>query len=74
VTQRFTDAEAFADLFLEYYGPTYAAARRLPPEGRNALREDLVALAERSDRGSGAGAVLDWEYRVVSATRCVRPE
>jgi ubiquinone/menaquinone biosynthesis C-methylase UbiE len=67
--QRFTDAEGFADLFLEYYGPTYAAAGRLDPEGRAAFRSDLVALAERFDRSAGPGVVLDWEYRVVTATR-----
>jgi hypothetical protein len=70
-TQRFTDAEAFADLFLEYYGPTYSAAARLDPEGRAAFRSDLVALAERFDRSTGSGVVLDWEYRVVTATKGV---
>jgi ubiquinone/menaquinone biosynthesis C-methylase UbiE len=70
-TQRFTDAEAFADLFLEYYGPTYAAAGRLDPERRAAFRSDLVALAEGFDRGTDSGVVLDWEYRVVTATKRV---
>ncbi len=69
VTQRFTDAEAFADLFLTYYGPTYAAAGRLDEEGRAALRADLVALGNSYDRGQGTGLVVDWEYRIVTATR-----
>lgn len=69
VTQRFADAEAFADLFVTYYGPTYAAAGRLDEEGRAAFRKDLVALAESADRGAGDGVVLDWEYRIVTATR-----
>jgi ubiquinone/menaquinone biosynthesis C-methylase UbiE len=71
VTQRFTSAEAFADLFLTYYGPTRAAAMRLDQEGRAALRADLVALAESFDHGhgTGSGVVLDWEYRIVTATR-----
>jgi ubiquinone/menaquinone biosynthesis C-methylase UbiE len=71
VTQRFTSAEAFADLFLTYYGPTRAASMRLDEEGRAVLRSELVALAEANDRGHGAGAgvVLDWEYRIVTATR-----
>jgi ubiquinone/menaquinone biosynthesis C-methylase UbiE len=68
VTQRFSDAESFADLFLTYYGPTYAAAQRLPEDGRAALRADLVALASGANRGSGDGVVLDWEYRIVTAT------
>lgn len=69
VTQRFADAEAFVDLFLTYYGPTYAAASRLSDEGRAALRADLVELARSHDRGDGAGLVADWEYRIVTATR-----
>jgi ubiquinone/menaquinone biosynthesis C-methylase UbiE len=69
VTQRFTDGAAFADLFLTYYGPTFAAASRLDDEGRAALRSDLVALAESHDRGEGDGLVCDWEYRIVTATR-----
>jgi ubiquinone/menaquinone biosynthesis C-methylase UbiE len=69
VTQRFTDAEEFADLFLTYYGPTYAAAGRLDDEGRAALRGDLVELARSYDRGQGTGLVVDWEYRIVTANR-----
>jgi ubiquinone/menaquinone biosynthesis C-methylase UbiE len=69
VTQRFTDAGAFADLFLTYYGPTFAAAGRLDDQGRAALRADLVALAESHDRGEGGGLVCEWEYRIVTATR-----
>ena len=69
MTQRFATAEHFADLFLTYYGPTYSAAGRLDDEGRAALRADLVALAQAFDRGTGSGVVLDWEYRIVTATR-----
>ena len=69
VTQRFVDGAAFADLFLTYYGPTFAAAGRLDDQGRAALRADLVALAESHDRGEGDGLVCDWEYRIVTATR-----
>ena len=69
VTQRFSDAEAFADLFLTYYGPTHTAAGRLAPEDRDKLRADMVALAREFDRGEGSGVTTDWEYRVVTATR-----
>lgn len=69
VTQHFTDGAGFADLFLTYYGPTFAAAGRLDEEGRAALRADLVALAESHDRGEGEGLVCEWEYRIVTATR-----
>lgn len=69
VTQRFDSAEQFADLFLEYYGPTYSAANRLDEAGRAALREDLIDLAKRFDRGTDGTVVCDWEYRIVLAVR-----
>ena len=69
VPQVFGSAEAFADLFLTYYGPTHAAAARLDESGRRALRDDMVALAADSDRGAGTGFVSDWEYLVITATR-----
>ena len=69
VPQYFASAEAFADLFLTWYGPTRSAAARLDDEGRAALRDDLVALAQDSDRGAGDAFVSDWEYLVVSASR-----
>jgi ubiquinone/menaquinone biosynthesis C-methylase UbiE len=69
VTQRFSSAEAFADLFLTYYGPTYSAAQRLDETSRAALRADLVAHAEANARPAADGLVTDWEYRIVRATR-----
>jgi len=69
VTQRFRSAEAFADLFLTYYGPTYAAAQRLDATGRAAFRADLVAHAEANARPGEDGLVTDWEYRIVRASR-----
>lgn len=69
VTQRFDDGAQFADLFLEYYGPTYSAAGRLDEDGKAALRADLIELADRFDRGTDGALVCDWEYRIVLATR-----
>lgn len=69
VTERFTSPEHFADYFLTHYGPTRKAADSLPPEGRAALREDLVHLAGAANRGSDGTCVLDWEYLLVIATR-----
>jgi ubiquinone/menaquinone biosynthesis C-methylase UbiE len=69
VRQRFGAPEDYADLFLNHYGPTYMAAQRLDVDGRAALRADLVALARSFDRDDDEGVVLDWEYRIVTATR-----
>ena len=69
VTQRFTDAEAFADLFITYYGPTHTAAAKLDDAGRAAFRADLVAHANAFARPSVIGLECDWEYRIVQATR-----
>ena len=73
VRQRFASADAFADLFLDHYGPTYSAAGRLDEVGRRSLRAALVDLAHQHDTNSdadpGAGVVCDWQYRVVTAHR-----
>ncbi len=69
VRQNFRTPEEYADLFLTYYGPTYAAANRLDEEGRAAFRADLVALAKAFDKGTGEGVECDWEYRIVTATK-----
>ena len=64
VTQRFASPAAFTDLFLNYYGPTHMAARRLSDEGREALRHDLIALAAAANRENDGTFVTDWEYLV----------
>ena len=69
VTQRFRTVESFADLFLTYYGPTYAAAKKLDEKRRAALRADLVAHAKAYAVPGARGFVSDWEYRIVQATR-----
>jgi SAM-dependent methyltransferase len=69
VAQVFASAEAFADFFLTWYGPTRTAAGRLDEEGRQALRDDMVALAADSNRGTDGSFVSDWEYLLVTAVR-----
>ena len=69
VTQRFGSPEAFADLFLTYYGPTHKAAERLTEDGRRALRDGMVALAVAANRATDGTFVGDWEYLVGSATK-----
>jgi SAM-dependent methyltransferase len=57
-TFRFESAEEFVDFFRTWYGPTLKAFAALDGDARDALEEDLLALARRSDRlGGGAGAI-----------------
>jgi len=69
VTQRFFSAEHFADFFLTHYGPTHTAASKLDDAGKQELRADLIALAQRYDTGTNGVFVADWEYLVVTATK-----
>jgi ubiquinone/menaquinone biosynthesis C-methylase UbiE len=66
----FATPEALRDYFKRVYGPTIAVFRYIAddPEKVAALDRDLVALAERFDRGTGGALVLDWEYLVLTAT------
>ena len=56
-TFRFRSAEEFVDFFRTWYGPTLKAFAALEGDARDALEQDLVALARRSDRLGGTGAI-----------------
>jgi ubiquinone/menaquinone biosynthesis C-methylase UbiE len=67
----FATPEEFRAYFASHYGPTIAAYRNVGDDAERtaALDSDLVALAERYDRGSDGGLVLEWEYLLLTATR-----
>lgn len=73
VIDQFAAPRDFVDFFKANYGPTIAVYRAIAddPEKVAALDRDLLALAERFDRGSAdaGGTVLGWEYLLVTATR-----
>jgi ubiquinone/menaquinone biosynthesis C-methylase UbiE len=52
---RFRSAEENVEFFRTYYGPTLRAFESLDPPRREALRDDLLALARRYDRNGGTG-------------------
>ena len=56
-TFRHRSAEEFADFFLVNYGPTERAAANLDDAGREAMRKDLVALAEEKSVLPAGGPV-----------------
>ena len=56
-TFRFESAQEFVDFFRTWYGPTLKAFAALEGAARDALEEDLIALARRSDRLGGSGAI-----------------
>ncbi|TPG19083.1 class I SAM-dependent methyltransferase [Pedococcus bigeumensis] len=70
VVDEFATPEDFRDFFKTNYGPTIAVYKAIAddPDKVAALDRDLVALAERFDRGDGH-TVLDWEYLLVTARR-----
>ena len=70
VVDRFATPEELWTFFKTNYGPTIAIFRSIAddPEKVAALDQDLVALAERYDRGDGH-TVMDWEYSLVTAQR-----
>ncbi|MFC7491438.1 MULTISPECIES: class I SAM-dependent methyltransferase [unclassified Knoellia] len=70
VVDQFPTAQHFVDFFKTNYGPTIAVYRFIAddPERVAALDADLLALAQRFDRGTD-GTVLDWEYLLLTATR-----
>jgi SAM-dependent methyltransferase len=54
---RFRSAEENVDFFRTHYGPTLRAFESLDPTARDALRNDLIALARRYDRNGGTGPI-----------------
>jgi ubiquinone/menaquinone biosynthesis C-methylase UbiE len=54
---RFNSAEENVEFFRTYYGPTLRAFDSLDPFRREALRDDLIALARRYDRNQGEGPI-----------------
>ena len=64
----FSPAEV-ADLFIEYYGPTYMAYRSLDAEGQRAFREDLTEVWDRNNFASNGMTEVDAEYIEVVAIR-----
>ena len=71
-TFRFPSAEDFVLFFRTWYGPTLKAFAALEGESRDALEQDLLDLARRSDRlggGSGAIAIPATYIEAVAVTR-----
>jgi SAM-dependent methyltransferase len=54
---RFRSAEENVEFFRNYYGPTLRAFESLGSPRREALRQDLIALASRYDRNGGTGPI-----------------
>jgi SAM-dependent methyltransferase len=71
-TEGFPSPEAWLAWWKTVYGPTIAAYRGIAddPQRVAALDGDLIALATRFDRGTGA-LVMDWEYVIVTAHKRV---
>jgi ubiquinone/menaquinone biosynthesis C-methylase UbiE len=65
---RFADGATFRDYFKAFYGPTISAYRAIADDADRvaALDADLAALGDRQLAG---GAVMGWEYLLVTARK-----
>ena len=61
--------EDVADLFINYYGPTYMAYRSLDEEKRKDFRSDLAAIWAQDNMSNNGVTIVDAEYIEVVATR-----
>jgi ubiquinone/menaquinone biosynthesis C-methylase UbiE len=68
-TFRFESAARFVEFFRLWYGPTLKAFAALDDEGREALENDLVALATRYDRLDGDAIAIPAAYTETIAVR-----
>ena len=66
---RFSSAEDFTRFFGDNYGPTLKAFEALDETGRQALFDDLTALARDHDQEPGPSVAMPAEYVEVVATR-----
>jgi len=67
---RFRSAEAYFEVFKDYYGPMVKAWEAQDDAGKESLRSALVALADQHNRAEpGGGLIIDSEYLEVVATR-----
>ena len=69
-TESFSTPEAWLEYWKSVYGPTIAVYRGIADDAEKvaALDRDLLAVAQRFDRGTDA-TVMDWEYLIVSARK-----
>ncbi|MCF4994779.1 methyltransferase domain-containing protein [Pseudomonas syringae] len=66
---RYRSAAHFIDIFRHWYGPVHKAFAVLPPEGAQALEEDLTELLNRLNRGGEGSLVVPGEYLEVVITK-----
>lgn len=66
---RFRSPAHWVQVFREFYGPTHKAFAALPPEGQQALEQDILALIAEFNRAAPHSMVVPSEYLEVVATR-----
>ena len=59
---RYRSPEHWLEVFRTFYGPVFKAFMTLDAERQDALAADIMTLLQTSDRGKGAGLVIDGEY------------
>ena len=66
---RYRSAEDFFETFKEFYGPTVKAWAALEADGQRSIREQLIGLANASNRNTSGALTVDSEYLEIVATR-----
>ena len=68
-TFRYRSAQHFFETFRDFYGPTVKAWAALDDAGKASLQEQLVALADSSNRRTDGSLAVDSAYLEVVVTR-----
>ena len=66
---RYRSPEHWLEVFKTYYGPVLKAFGALTPDGQAALRRDLLALIDRSNRSTDGAMAVPAEYLEIVITR-----
>jgi len=68
-TFRYRSPQHWLDVFRTYYGPVLKTFAALPPQGQQALADDLLALVGRFNRASDGTVAAPGEYLEIVVTR-----
>jgi hypothetical protein len=69
---RFRSADDYFETFKAYYGPVFRAWNVLDDDGKQSLRDELVALADGANRDTSGALIVPSDYLEVVVTARAR--